>query len=342
MSQSAQPFQPLQPTAHDPAVASASTAPVAWVHLPAVSAASPAAQTVLQFLQSRYAHVPAERWLARVEAHEVCFENGEPVHALTPYQGNRRVRYLKTLPTEPRIPFAVEIVYEDEQIVVAYKPHFLPVVPGAEFVQETLVYRLRQTLNCPELVPAHRLDRDTAGLVLLCKQPQTRGLYQRLFQQRAVKKRYLAVAHARSGAPFYAESSGLQRWEHCLGNAAPPAPWFMVAVQPEGGKPNALTHVRIMTPAVESEYAYLCLEPVTGRKHQLRVQAAHEGFPLRNDRFYPQMQPKGPDDYAEPLQLLAYELAFEDPLSGAWHHLTSPHHLKDWPEDVLRLPALLR
>lgn len=303
--------------------------PVAWVHLPF----SKDFATVLQFLQHRYAHVPAQRWVERIQANEVRFENGAPITLSTPYQGNCRVRYAKSHPQEPRIPFEVQVVYENEHIVVASKPHFLPVVPGAEFIQESLVYRLRQELELPELSPAHRLDRDTAGLVLLCKYPAQRGAYQRLFQSRAVHKRYLAIAHTQAPLP-----PTETQWIHRIAPAPTPAPWFAMSIQP--GEANAVTQVRHCI-ALGDNKALLCLEPITGRKHQLRVQAAHMGFPLLYDRFYPHMQPKAPDNYEEPLQLLASELAFRDPISGALLHFQSPHTLKYGGADVLRLPALL-
>lgn len=303
--------------------------PVAWVHLPLSSDFA----TVLQFLQHRYAHVPAQRWVERIQAHEVSFENGDLITLNTPYRGNCRVRYYKSQPQEPKIPFAVQVVYENEHLVVASKPHFLPVVPGAEFIQESLVYRLREELNLPDLTPAHRLDRDTAGLVLLCKHPAQRGIYQRLFQSRAVHKRYLAIAHAQAPLPP-AET----HWAHRIAPAPTPAPWFAMSVQP--GEANAMTRVR-QGIALKPDKVLLCLEPVTGRKHQLRVQAAHMGFPLLYDRFYPQMQAKQPDNYDEPLQLLASELAFQDPISGEPMHFCSSHTLKHGGADVLRLPALL-
>lgn len=310
------------------------SAPFAWVHLPA----NPSFATVLQFLTSRYSHVPEQLWHQRVSSGHVTFENGEVITPDTPYRNHCRVRYLKTLPQEPRIPFAEEVVYEDEHIVIAYKPHFLPVVPGAEYVQESLVYRLRQRLQLPDLSPAHRLDRDTAGLVLLCKQIPERGHYQRLFQQRKVTKRYLAVAHAVQEPPLEERYT----WAHHLDAAHDPAPWFAMAVyeQEQDREPNALTQAWHV--GATKTHAFLCLEPFTGRKHQLRVQAAHAGFPLINDRFYPRMLPKQTDDYAEPLQLLAYGLAFCDPLTHQEHRFTSPHLLKYWPNDVLRLPPLLR
>lgn len=311
---------------------------MAWVYLPD----SHTADTVLQFLQVRYAHVPAQRWLERVTAGEVHFEHGERVAPDTPYRRNCRVRYVKSQPQEPHIPFAVDVVYEDEHVVVASKPHFLPVVPGAEFVQESLVYRLRQRLQLPELTPAHRLDRDTAGLVLLCKQSAHRGLYQQLFQSRAVHKRYLAVVHLPSRADTDPVAPSLIAadtcWQHRLGPAAAPAPWFAMAVH--AGPANATTWVRACEP-IAPQKALLCLEPVTGRKHQLRVQAAHMGYPLLHDRFYPHMQPKSPDNYAEPLQLLASELAFIDPICKKPMHFVSPHRLNYGASDVLRLPALL-
>ena len=86
------------------------------------------------------------------------------------------------------------VLFEDELLVVADKPHFLPVTPAGRYLQETLLVRLRRRLGIDSLVPLHRIDRETAGLVLFAKQAATRKAYHALFAQRSVAKTYQAIA----------------------------------------------------------------------------------------------------------------------------------------------------
>ena len=70
----------------------------------------------------------------------------------------------------------------------------MTISPSGQYIQETLLVRLKKTTNNPDLTPIHRLDRETAGIVLFSKRPQTRGLYQQMFAQRQVNKTYQAIA----------------------------------------------------------------------------------------------------------------------------------------------------
>jgi tRNA pseudouridine32 synthase/23S rRNA pseudouridine746 synthase len=228
--------------------------------------------------------------------------NGAPLGPDTPHVAGRVVRYRREVPDEPRIPFDEAVLHVDEHLVVADKPHFLPVMPAGRFAREALVARLEPRLGLTGLVPLHRLDRGTAGLVLLSRAPASRARYQALFRERRIRKTYLALA-----APFpdFVAHVRLSRLE-------PGQPFHRMREAP--GIPNAETHVAVVERGAHA-WVY-ALTPVTGRKHQLRVHMAALGAPIVGDDLYPEFRPRAHDDYSSPLQLVAHRLEFDDPLSG--------------------------
>ena len=231
-----------------------------------------------------------------------------------PCRVGAEVRYFREVIDEPVIPFAETILHADADLVVADKPHFLPVTPAGGFVRETLLARLVQRLGNPELVPLHRIDRDTAGLVLFSANPDTRAAYQALFRERRIRKRYEAIAPALPGVSF-----PLVRKTRLV----PGEPFFRM--QEAEGEPNSETRIDVL--AGEGAHWRYALEPVTGRKHQLRVHMAALGAPIVNDRWYPEVGKEAADDHARPLKLLARKLAFTDPLTGRGREFKSALHI---------------
>lgn len=232
----------------------------------------------------------------------------------TAFVAGRLVRYYRELPAETRVPFEATIIHLDDDLLVADKPHFLPTLPSGRFVQETLLTRLKQQTGIETLVPLHRLDRGTAGLVLFSVQEQTRGRYQGLFAQRAVDKVYEALAPHLPGREFP------QR--HCS-RLEPGEPFFLMREVP--GTPNSETGIEIAER--RGALDLYRLRPVTGRKHQLRVHLAALGAPILNDDFYPALHPADEADFSRPLQLLARSLEFRDPLDGRFRRFESRRQL---------------
>lgn len=259
--------------------------------------------TVLDCLCARFPAIARETWVDRFARGRVLDASGAPLAVDAPYRLGAEIRYFREVADEVAIPFHETVLHVDAHLVVADKPHFLPVTPAGGHVRETLLARLVQRLGNPGLVPLHRIDRDTAGLVLFSANPATRDAYQALFRQRRIHKRYEAIAPALPGLAFpRVHASRLEAGE----------PFFRM--REVEGAPNSETRIDVVERA--GAWWRYALEPVTGRKHQLRVHMAALGAPIRNDRLYPQLMPAATDDYARPLQLLARSLAFVDPLSG--------------------------
>lgn len=268
--------------------------------------------TVLDYFCERFAAVSRADWAARMRAGRVLDGDGQPVGPERPYEKNLRVWYYRELAHEAPIPFEATVLFRDEWLVVADKPHFLPVIPSGRYVRETLLVRLQRQLGLGTLAPVHRIDRETAGLVVFAVRPETRGAYQRLFAQRAVAKTYEAVVHWPPPAPLPAHYSSRL------------ADRFMRSEQ-EPGAANAHTGIEVL--AVQGAFARLRLAPLTGRKHQLRAHCAALGVPIVHDTIYPVFEPEGAGDFARPLQLLAQALAFTDPVTGAPRRFVSARGL---------------
>ncbi len=222
--------------------------------------------------------------------------------------------YYRELQQEVAIPFAEKILYQDDHILVADKPHFLPVIPSGRFVQQTLLVRLKKSTGIDTLSPIHRIDKDTAGLVLFSKNPATRDAYQSLFRTRSVHKTYHAIA------PLLSE----QVWPLCYRSLlVEDEKFFRTREFP--GEPNSETLIDVVQE--KNGLALYRLQPVTGRKHQLRVHLAALGAPILNDPLYPAVRPVADHDFSQPLQLLAKAVAFIDPLSGIPQSFSSEQQL---------------
>ncbi|MWV11408.1 pseudouridine synthase [Pseudomonas sp. R-28-1W-6] len=261
--------------------------------------------TVLDCLCGHFPAISRDTWLDRMARGRVLDADSQPIGPAHPYREGLRVQYYREVLAETRIPFEEAVLHVDEHLVVADKPHFLSVMPAGEYVEETLQARLTRRLGNPHLVPLHRIDRHTAGLVLFSANPQSRGAYQALFRERRIDKRYEAIAAALPELQF-----PLQRATRLVASE----PFFRM----QEGAGEANTETRIEVVERNGELWRYRLFPVTGKKHQLRVHMAALGAGICNDTFYPALLDArdAADDYSRPLKLLAQALRFIDPLSG--------------------------
>jgi tRNA pseudouridine32 synthase/23S rRNA pseudouridine746 synthase len=286
-----------------------SRVPTSTFHLPRGDWAS-----VLDALCACFAAIPREQWLDRMQRGAVLDAAGAPIEPERPYVPGMRVDYVREVVDEPIIPFAEHVLYKDADLIVADKPHFLPVMPAGNYARQTLLTRLIERFDDPRIVALHRIDRTTAGLVLLSCNPATRAQYQDLFRQRRITKHYEALAPPLSERVFPL----LRRSRLAQG------PEFF-RMQELAGEPNSESRIDVVERC--GTYWRYALTPVTGRKHQLRVHLAALGAPILGDRLYPDLQPEAADDYAQPLRLLARALEFIDPRTGVQRRFESQFEL---------------
>ncbi len=266
---------------------------------------NPGVATVLEYLILRFPYINAQVWQQRIADGKVHCHDGALITAESLFQPQQRIYYYREVESEPSIPFKESIIFQDQHILVAYKPHFLAVTPGGIYVNECLQNRLRHSTGIASLQALHRLDRVTAGLVIFSTNPDTRHQYHHLFKARQIHKTYQAVAKISS-----AKSLLGQEW-HVKNRIEQAEPRFRMCVTE--GDANSHTVIRCLQQSTGQ--ALFELNPVTGKTHQLRVHMQTLGWPILNDKYYPLLQPLSADNYLTPLQLLAKKLEFIDPIT---------------------------
>ncbi|MGH8049503.1 MAG: pseudouridine synthase [Arenimonas sp.] len=272
---------------------------------------------VIDFLMERFNAIPRDEWQSRMQHGLVMDENGQAVLPDRQHQAHLKIYYYRSLENETPIPFVEKILFQDENIIVADKPHFLPVMPAGNYLQETLLVRLKRKTGIETLIPMHRIDRETAGLVVFVIKPETRGAYQSLFLSKSVEKIYQAIAAYRTDLVFpIIYKSRLQESSNFM---------QMEAID---GEPNSETIIDVIEH--KNALAKYQLTPVTGKKHQLRAHMAALGIPILNDLIYPVHRAADQDNFAKPLQLLAQNIAFIDPVTGQERAFQTQLKLLNW------------
>lgn len=280
--------------------------------------------TAMDYVLEKFSHVDPAGIIDRFVRGEVQALGGEIVTPTTPLTKHMFIWYYRELPVEKRLPVELSIIHQDENLVVVDKPHFLPTTPGGMYVQESALVRLRVLLDLPDLVPIHRLDRMTAGVLLFSADPETRGKYQTLFEKRRIEKTYRAVAPVSDKLefPLVVRSRMIK------------SRTYLLAEEVEG-EPNAETRIELMDTRVDpvsgQTLGLYDLQPHTGKTHQLRVHLASQGIGILNDPFYPILHEQAPDDYTKPLQLLAHSISFNDPLTREPVKFFSQLELSEFP-----------
>ncbi len=298
--------------------------------------------TAIDFLCARFPTIQRERWLQRFDAGRVLNAIGQPIAPAQGLLGESHLLYFREVSDEPTLPFRAQIIFQDDHLVVADKPHFMPVTPGGQYVQQSLLVQLKQQLNLPELSPIHRIDRETAGLVMFSVRAQDRDAYQALFRLRQVEKTYEAIAGVPESSPLrlefplthksmMVEDAQFFRMRELaddeMQNGEPfNSETWMDCVERLDGLDSAMQTITPSTPAL----ARYVLKPITGQRHQLRVHMNALGLPLVGDQFYPVVKRAADalDDFSSPLQLLAKTIAFNDPLTGTARTFESCRVLK--------------
>lgn len=245
----------------------------------------------------------------------IVYESGTPAVGSDPYQPHTFVWFHRDLSEETFVPGPIHVVHRDERIIVIDKPAFLSTIPRGRHVQQSVVVRLRAELGLPELSPLHRLDRVTSGLLIMATEKRWRGAYQTMFMRGEVGKTYRALAPLR------------------------PELLLPVIVRNHLSKQRGQMQAEVLSDApvnaesrieLESERAgegIYRLKPRTGRTHQLRMHMLGLGIPISGDPLYPVVQDVAVDDFRTPLQLLASEMEFTDPVDGGVRRFESVRRL---------------
>ena len=266
--------------------------------------------SIFEYLCAHFPHIEALEWQQRFKDNLVMNAFGQTLTLHSIYVANQHIYYYRFLKQEIHVPFQEKILFENEDLLVVDKPHFLTMSPTGQYVQETLLVRLKNSTGYADLTPIHRLDRETAGVVLFSKRPETRGAYQQLFAERKVQKVYHAIAPHRADLTFpLSIQLRMDKGE----------PFYTMQVVE--GQPNSHTDIHLIHH--HQTWALYELKPTTGKQHQLRVHLNHLNIPIRNDPFYPQVTHKPSDDFSAPLQLLAKEIYFINPLNQHPMHFCS-------------------
>lgn len=260
--------------------------------------------SILVFLVRAFPGISRDTWAQRITEGKVLDDNGNPIAADTQYVPAKRLFYFREVENEPVIPFPETILLQNDEILVADKPHFLPVIPGGRFVNECLLNRLRARTGIADLTPLHRIDRETAGIVIFSVNKKTRGLYHELFMHGKITKTYHAIAEVN-------QPPQEDRWivQNRVVRGEPRFRMKTVA-----GVVNSVSHVHILK--VQGNRGQFRLNPVTGKTHQLRLHMSGLGFRICNDRLYPDLLAEQNDAFDQPLQLLAKQVTFRDPITG--------------------------
>jgi tRNA pseudouridine32 synthase/23S rRNA pseudouridine746 synthase len=260
---------------------------------------------LLDFLAQRMPGISRSEWAQRLAQGLVLQEDGQPASSEQACHAGQRFYYYRHLADEPVLPFQAQILFEDAHLLVVDKPHFMPVTPTGRYVQQSLLVQLKRQTSCGDLVPLHRIDRETAGLVLFGKRLQDRDTYHALFRDHLIHKTYHAVA---GHAPH------LQLPLVHTSRLVPGEPFFRTQEVP--GPANSETRIALLH--TDGQRALYALEPISGKRHQLRVHMNALGLPIEGDLFYPSVVrgPDAPEDFSQPLQLLAQSVRFTDPITG--------------------------
>lgn len=278
---------------------------------------NPGVSSVLEYLINQFPNIEPHVWQRRMAEGKVHWHDGSLITADSPFKAQQRVYYYREVESEPTIPFKEEIIFQDEEILVAHKPHFLAVTPGGIYINECLQSRLRDKTGLENLQAVHRLDRVTAGLVLFSVNPATRHLYHNLFETRQINKTYQAIASVNPNENLIG-----QEWQ-VKNRIVKSQPRFLMKIIE--GEANSHSIIRCLKQTRDK--GLFELKPISGKTHQLRLHMQALGWPILHDKYYPNLQEESADNYSRPLQLLAKELSFIDPVTQQTRAFTGPTEL---------------
>ena len=291
--------------------------------------------TMRDYLVEKLVRVGGQRVDEMLDEGRFVDEAGYAFTGSSPFAPQTFVFFHRDLPEETSVPAGIGILYADDRILVVDKPHFLSSIPRGQHVLESVVVRLRTQLGLPELTVAHRLDRVTAGVLLLTRERKWRRPYQEMFERRKVFKKYrlvAPVAQHRAGDGVVVAKDGWQVRSRIIKERG------ILQAREIPGEPNAVTGITLL--AEHEGLGRYEARPRTGRTHQIRLHMQRLGAPIVNDPFYPVLLDTPVDDFSHPLQLQAWQMGFTDPVSGEPRIFTSRLGLSVWQQVTWAHPRM--
>lgn len=265
--------------------------------------------TVMETLAAVLPNHPPESWAPVFAAGRMRDDRHQTVGPDTIVRGGQRLVQLVPSTLEPDVNPDIRLIHEDEAIIVFHKPAPLPMHAGGRFNRNTLVRFLAAAWHPQKPRPAHRLDANTTGVVVVSRTRHFASLVQPQFERGEVEKHYLVRVHGHPPqdefscqAPISAEAGELGTRTVDLPNGLPALTEFTVLRRHDDG--TALLEAR----------------PKTGRTNQIRIHLQHLGWPVQGDPLYLPHNQTGLTPTVSlddpPLCLHAWKIAFRHPISG--------------------------
>lgn len=244
-----------------------------WIYREQIDAAA-AGWTVLDYYSDRYTHSSRDDWGDRILAEKILLD-GSPTTSDTPLKRGQWLTYHRPPWEEPEVPLDIQILAEDSEFLVIVKPSGLPVLPGAGFLENTLLWQLQRRYSQSPPVPVHRLGRGTSGLMLLARSPAAKASLSRQLRDRQMQKIYWAIAQ---GVP----TDDVFTLTYPIGKLAYPGLGYLYAATPDGV--FAQSNCRVLRRFEKTSLWEVSI--LTGRPHQIRIHLAAAGYPLWQDPLY--------------------------------------------------------
>jgi 23S rRNA pseudouridine1911/1915/1917 synthase len=278
---------------------------------------SASGKSILDYYSDRYSHSSRDEWLARIGAGEVQV-NGHSVAPDWLLIAGQTLCYYRSPWQEPEVPLGFTILYEDADLWVINKPSGLPVLPGAGFLEHTVLGQLRLNVATETPTPIHRLGRGTSGCLLLARSALAKSNLSQQLRDRQLEKIY------RTLIGFMPDSMPVQgKITTPIGKISYPQLGYLYAATADGLAAESTYQIV----GRSAEFTWVDVTIATGRPHQIRIHMASIGYPLVGDPLYgiggiPIATDAVPGDCG--YWLHARQLGFRHPRSGQWMSIEAP------------------
>jgi len=266
------------------------------------------------FLKRRIGRLSRTK-IQRIIREQISFADGRHARASSAVRAGELIQLRRPAPVEPAVPRTFTILHEDESVLAIDKPAGLPMHTTAKFWRNTLAAVLRERYPDEPMKIAHRIDRETSGVLLVARTHEAASFLTVAFARRLVAKTYLALV---KGAP---PDEGVIDLPLALRDTKSRV---MMGPAPAGRGLAAVTRFRVVRRF--AAHALCEAHPETGRQHQIRVHFAAIGHPLVGDKLYgasEELFMRACDEGVTPELLEAFDGLPRHALHA--HRLTFPH-----------------